>query len=210
MSAHGQTIESQFELLNRLACCSCFRVFPLPWCGDSEDATRTDRAGLGLPYVMLLALLAPGECRLPQTSCSCGWFSELLRRALASCADHPREVDVQCDTRPPQALPAPAEPAGHRLTPHEVRLLKLLVEGHRYKTAAAELRVSPHTVSFHLRRLYQKLDVHSKSEAVSKALRYGLVQTHQCAIQTSGASPAAASAPNRQRLRLPVARSDSE
>lgn len=61
------------------------------------------------------------------------------------------------------------------LTPYELRLLRLLVQGHRYKTAAVALGVTSHTVSFHLRRVYLKLDVHSKSEAVSKALRHGLV-----------------------------------
>ena len=59
----------------------------------------------------------------------------------------------------------------HDLTPHEVRLLRLLVEGHNYKTAAAELKVSVNTVAFHMRSIYQKLHVHSKSQAVSKALR---------------------------------------
>jgi DNA-binding NarL/FixJ family response regulator len=53
------------------------------------------------------------------------------------------------------------------LTPHETRLLKLFVEGHHYKTAAAEMGVSVHTISFHLRSIYDKLQVHSKSEAVS-------------------------------------------
>ena len=61
------------------------------------------------------------------------------------------------------------------LTPHEIRLLKLMAEGHAYKTAAAALGVSSHTVSFHLRRVYQKLDVHSKSEAISWALRQGFL-----------------------------------
>jgi DNA-binding CsgD family transcriptional regulator len=49
--------------------------------------------------------------------------------------------------------------------------LKLLVDGHNYKTAAKELGVSVNTISFHMRRIYDKLQVHSKSEAVSKALR---------------------------------------
>jgi DNA-binding NarL/FixJ family response regulator len=61
------------------------------------------------------------------------------------------------------------------LTPHEVRLLRLFVEGHNYKTAAAELGVTVHTVSFHLRSIYDKLQVHSKSAAVAKALRSRLV-----------------------------------
>jgi DNA-binding CsgD family transcriptional regulator len=61
------------------------------------------------------------------------------------------------------------------LTPHETRLLKLFVEGHNYKTAAEELSVTVHTISFHLRSIYEKLQVHSKSEAVAKALRNRLV-----------------------------------
>jgi len=69
----------------------------------------------------------------------------------------------------------PPERSGYDLTPHEVRLLKLLVEGHNYKTAAVELGVSVHTIDFHLRNIYGKLQVHSKSEAVAKALRDRLV-----------------------------------
>ena len=69
----------------------------------------------------------------------------------------------------------PPERADYELTPHETRLLKLFVDGHNYKTAAAELGVSVHTVSFHLRSIYEKLQVHSKSEAVAKALRNRLV-----------------------------------
>ena len=70
----------------------------------------------------------------------------------------------------------PPEHADYHLTPHETRLLKLLVEGHNYKTAAAELRVSVNTISFHMRRIYEKLQVHSKSEAVAKALRQRLIR----------------------------------
>ena len=44
-----------------------------------------------------------------------------------------------------------------------------------YKTAAAELGVTVHTISFHLRSIYEKLQVHSKSAAVAKALRRRLV-----------------------------------
>lgn len=67
------------------------------------------------------------------------------------------------------------ERSDHDLTPHELRLLRLLVEGHSYKTAAAKLRVSVKTISFHLQKIYEKLQVHSKSEAVAKAFRKGLV-----------------------------------
>jgi len=79
-----------------------------------------------------------------------------------------RVIQLFRDVRPP-------EKADYDLTPHEIRLLKLMVDGHSYKSAAGILRVTPHTVSFHLRHIYEKLEVHSKSEAVAKALRSRLV-----------------------------------
>ena len=69
----------------------------------------------------------------------------------------------------------PPARAGHNLTPAETELLKLLVEGHNYKTAALELGITVNTVSFHLRNIYEKLQVHSKSEAVAKAFRERIV-----------------------------------
>jgi DNA-binding NarL/FixJ family response regulator len=75
-----------------------------------------------------------------------------------------RVVSLFREIRPPGR-------AEYHLTPHEMRLLKLLVQGHNYKTAAEELGVSFHTIHFHMRNVYDKLQVHSKSEAVSKALR---------------------------------------
>jgi DNA-binding NarL/FixJ family response regulator len=99
---------------------------------------------------------------------------ESLREAAAGGAPLSPEVALKVialfrEFRPPAH-------ADYDLTPHETRLLKLLAEGHNYKTAAAKLGSTPHTVSFHLRRIYDKLHVHSKSEAVAKALRNGLVR----------------------------------
>ena len=61
------------------------------------------------------------------------------------------------------------------LTPQELRLLKLLAEGHQNKTASVEMGISIHTVGFHLRSIYEKLHVHSRSEAVARALRDRLI-----------------------------------
>lgn len=63
----------------------------------------------------------------------------------------------------------------YSLTPHETRILKLLVEGASYKAIGQTLGVSLNTVSFHVRHIYEKLDAHSKAEAVAKALRNHLV-----------------------------------
>jgi DNA-binding NarL/FixJ family response regulator len=70
----------------------------------------------------------------------------------------------------------PPETGDYDLTAHEMRLLKLLVEGHNYQSAAAEFGVAFSTINFHMQNIYGKLQVHSKSEAVAKALRQGLVR----------------------------------
>lgn len=69
----------------------------------------------------------------------------------------------------------PPEHVSYHLTSQETQLLKLLIEGHHKKTAAREMNISINTVSFHLKNIYQKLHVHSKTEAVAKALRERLV-----------------------------------
>jgi DNA-binding NarL/FixJ family response regulator len=69
----------------------------------------------------------------------------------------------------------PPERVEYDLTPHETRLLKLIVEGYNYTTAAEKLGVKFSTISFHMKNIYSKLQVHSKSEAVAKALQNRLV-----------------------------------
>ena len=79
-----------------------------------------------------------------------------------------RVIELFREIRPP-------ERADYHLTPHEARLLQLLVDGHNYKTAGAEVGMGAHAVSFHMRNIYEKLQVHSKAEAVAKALRHRIV-----------------------------------
>ena len=69
----------------------------------------------------------------------------------------------------------PPEKVDYDLTPHELRLLKLLVDGYNYVTAAEQLKISYNTIKFHVRNIYDKLQVHSKSEAVAIAMRDRLV-----------------------------------
>jgi DNA-binding NarL/FixJ family response regulator len=64
----------------------------------------------------------------------------------------------------------------HRLTPKELELLALLAEGHSYGNAASVLEISINTVRNHVRSIYDKLHVHTKSEAVAKALKHGILR----------------------------------
>jgi DNA-binding NarL/FixJ family response regulator len=72
------------------------------------------------------------------------------------------------------SVPRKTDDAG--LTGRELEVLQLLAEGHSYKTAADALFVSLDTLRFHVRNIYEKLHVHSKSDAVLKAVRSGLVR----------------------------------
>ena len=69
----------------------------------------------------------------------------------------------------------PPEKVEYDLTPHELRLLKLLVDGHSYRSAATQLGTSINTIAFHIKSIYGKLQVHSKSQAVARALHEGLL-----------------------------------
>lgn len=73
----------------------------------------------------------------------------------------------------PEASRDAASPGG--LTPHEVRVLRLLADGLSYAAVGVEFGVSINTVRTYIRSIYEKLHVHSKSEAVTKALRAGII-----------------------------------
>lgn len=99
---------------------------------------------------------------------------ESLREAVTGGAPMSPEIALKVITlfrefRPPEKV-------DYNLTPHEERLLKMMVDGHTKKTAAADLGVTVNTISFHLKNIYEKLQVHSKSEAVAKALRHRIIK----------------------------------
>jgi DNA-binding NarL/FixJ family response regulator len=82
---------------------------------------------------------------------------EIARRVLALFREIRPPAHADCD-----------------LTPPELRVLQLLVEGHTYQSAASELGVSIGVINLHVQNIYGKLQAHSQSEAVVKALRHRL------------------------------------
>ena len=63
----------------------------------------------------------------------------------------------------------------YNLSEREKQVLQLLVEGYSYKMIAAEIFIAIDTVRSHIKKIYEKLHVNSKSEAVAKAFRDRLV-----------------------------------
>jgi DNA-binding NarL/FixJ family response regulator len=63
----------------------------------------------------------------------------------------------------------------YQLTPKEKEVLTSLSKGNSYKMIGAEYEISLDTVRSHIRKIYEKLHVHSQTEAVSKAINEKLV-----------------------------------
>jgi DNA-binding NarL/FixJ family response regulator len=89
----------------------------------------------------------------------------LLRRvaATAPAADAPAERDAR----------APV------LTPREHEVLNLVAKGFSFAEIARLLTLSPHTVTAHVRHIYEKLEVGSRSEAVFEAVQQGLIRLRE-------------------------------
>jgi two-component system, NarL family, nitrate/nitrite response regulator NarL len=68
-----------------------------------------------------------------------------------------------------------ADPLIEGLTPRELAVLRLVAEGLPNKTIAARLGISEHTVKFHVNAILGKLNVASRTEAVVRATRLGLI-----------------------------------
>jgi len=63
----------------------------------------------------------------------------------------------------------------YQLTPREKEILSLLSQGNSYKIIASQSDISLDTVRTHIKKIYEKLHVHSQTEAVSKAINEKLV-----------------------------------
>lgn len=62
------------------------------------------------------------------------------------------------------------------LTTREMDILQHLVDGKSYKMISSDLNISYHTVNSHVKKIYDKLQVNSVSEAVSKALQQKIIR----------------------------------
>jgi DNA-binding NarL/FixJ family response regulator len=150
----------------------------LPGMSGIEGVRRLKLAHPGLSLLMLT--IYDDDRRIFDALCAgaCGYL--LKNTPPARLLESLREVTQGGAPMSPQVATRvirlfrdirPPDQADYNLTPHEMRLLKLLMDGYNYKTAASELRVSVNTIRFHMRSIYDKLQVHSKSEAVAKAFR---------------------------------------
>jgi DNA-binding NarL/FixJ family response regulator len=90
-------------------------------------------------------------------------------------------VRFRPDASPPQVLAyasagSPAREHSRIAQRGQLEILGMLAQGHSYKTCADSLHVGLDTVRSHVRKIYERLHVHSRSEAVWKVLQEGLLR----------------------------------
>jgi DNA-binding NarL/FixJ family response regulator len=79
-----------------------------------------------------------------------------------------------CGAVMPSGEPSPEAPT-EALTPRELDVLQLMAEGLANKAIAQKLGISDHTVKFHVNAIMSKLNAQSRTEAVVRATRLGLI-----------------------------------
>jgi two-component system nitrate/nitrite response regulator NarL len=127
---------------------------------DDRAATDTWAAGI---RGLLLRDVAAGKLVVALHAVAAGLV--VLDPALAAAVMPAR--DSSADT--------PAELLVEDLTPRELEVLQLLAEGLSNKAIALQLEISEHTVKFHVNAILGKLGAQSRTEAVVRATRLGLI-----------------------------------
>jgi len=137
--------------------------------GDRNTVVRALRAGAdgyllkdSSPQVIVDGIRVTLEGGSPVSPAAAVYLLDFLRAGPA-------------DLRAGATLPASED----RLTPRETDLLRAFAAGSSYKEAARSLGISPHTVGNHVKSIYRKLDVNSRSEAIREARRGGELNAGQ-------------------------------
>jgi DNA-binding NarL/FixJ family response regulator len=136
--------------------------------GDEQHVIASIEAGAtgyilkdSLPeeFVALIAQLRAGGSPISPVIAR-----QLLRRMQPPATHAPAPHAVQASLGPETALSA-----------RESEVLGLITKGFNFAEIARLLEVSPHTITAHVKKIYQKLAVHSRGEAVYEATRMGLL-----------------------------------
>jgi NarL family two-component system response regulator YdfI len=94
---------------------------------------------------------------------------ETLAAALAVTTNGLRgEPNREAGASPPRA-------PGTALSPREIEVLQMIAEGLGNKEIASRLKISEHTIKFHISSIFTKLDVSSRTEAVTLGVRLGII-----------------------------------
>jgi DNA-binding NarL/FixJ family response regulator len=146
-----------------------------------EHAAGLESAFRGIPAVVLVS--GPGEASEVPAGARAILLREATSEELAAAVvavarglvvAHPALASVAVGGRTPP-VPAPAIPLEEPLTEREMEILGLVAQGLTNKAVALRLAISEHTVKFHLSAILGKLGAAARTEAVTIAVRRGLL-----------------------------------
>lgn len=153
---------------------------------DLEDFPAPEFAGSACVRVLLVpesdlpaALKGVRSTHTPVRGILPPWCADYeIRAAIAAAADglivlHPDFAERGLAVSAPPLREA--GPTGEALSPREHEILQLLAAGLGNKQIAWELRISGHTVKFHVTSIFNKLNASSRAEAVAIGARRGLI-----------------------------------
>ena len=153
-------------------------LWDLGWSAEASLERFTDLQDTSLPVVALM----PDSVQITE-AWSAGVRGFLLRDADAS-ALHAALMAVsegltvlapELSAAPPSIIERRSGSLPEELTAREMEVLQLLAEGLSNKSIAQRLSISEHTVKFHVNAIFGKLGAQSRTEAVIRATRLGLV-----------------------------------
>lgn len=145
---------------------------------DSQLETLAERAGDLPPVVVLLpgpALYAEARRAGALGLVARDADGETLALAVRAARRGLRLTDAALDGAMPGTQSPALQPEAVELTARELEVLRLVAEGLANKAIAARLGISDHTVKFHLNSVLRKLGAQSRTEAVVRATRLGLL-----------------------------------
>src|SRR5215467_1459897 len=108
-----------------------------------------------------------GTGGLLQSNASCGQIVHAVKSVAAGSTVFDSALVPQSSSD---------QPSLEELTPREIEVLRLLADGLGNKDIAAKLGISEHTIKFHIRSILGKLGAASRTEAVARGLRSGLIE----------------------------------
>lgn len=128
------------------------------WLIDSQDDWITEAWRLGVQGL------------LPIDATAAEIVAAIDAVAAGLIVFHP-DLDILPRLTPTRSLTPLSQP----LTEREIEVLRMLAEGMSNKTIALQLHLSEHTVKFHISSIFAKLQVSSRTEAVTIGIRQGLI-----------------------------------
>ncbi len=148
---------------------------------DGVEATRRIRADLPSANVLMLSTTAPDDVVLEAVRADARGYllkdagAEELRNAIQRAAEGGSYFSPSVAAKLAGGVRR-GGPAVERLTARELAVLRHLANGAANKEIAGRLKISANTVQSHLRHIYGKLDVRSRTEALRRASEWGILE----------------------------------